>query len=117
MSAHCKQQTLNLGELDAKWLEPTKQGYRNVMRVIKVGDALDRARAIYFRCPRCGPKHGLTFIFDFPDTPTNLLPPARFTAKKFPCQMNELTLLQEMHMSCGVYGRLVQGHFTFRMRE
>lgn len=115
MSEHCRPQTLNLGQLQAKWLAPHGK-MRNVMRVVRLGQKIEDARAIHFKCPQCGPKHGLTFIFDFPDTPAHLLPQARFTVKKFPCQMNELTLLQEMHMSCGVSGRLVDGNFTFRMR-
>lgn len=117
MSQHCELRVMNLGELKAQWLEPTKQGYRNVMRVVRIGEALDRARAIYFVCPRCtDKKHGLTFIFDFPDTPPKLMPLARFKVRKFPCQMNELTLLQEIHSTCGVSGRLINGELSFRCR-
>jgi hypothetical protein len=105
--------TIPLLTLQARYLEPSP-GKTRYMRMLQAGEDLNRARAIYFRCPQCGVKHMITLPFGFSDVPANLQPPIRCTPMNWPVQMNGLTIREGVTLPCGITGYIQVGQFNFR---
>jgi len=66
--------------LNPHWVEFT--GQKGVLRVLKPGEVLARARGLIFSCPRCCKSketaHFCIFLFKHPDTPDEVKPLGRF---------------------------------------